>query len=207
MLPLSYGSFAAGVLAAGGLLSCFAGYRLFRLVLGIYGLILGAFVTTSVMGTSNMWALVVAAVAGGLVGAVLMVAAYFMGVGFIGAGLAALLLNLAWRAIGGDPPTWLLVVVCVAGALAALSAVRYVVVFGTAIAGAWTFIVGALALAGNPSAQRAAAAGDVWILYPLGPNPGEGWQVAAWFGLAVAGVVVQLATTKKGGARKVAKTK
>ena len=207
MLPLSYGSLAASLLTVGGLLSCFAGYRLFRVVLGIYGFIVGAFVTTSVMGTGNMWALVVAALAGGVLGAVLMIAAYFMGVGLVGAGLSALLLNLGWRVVGGDPPTWVLMLVCVVGALAALSIVRLVVVFGTAIAGSWTLIVGVLALMGDSSAQRAASAGDVWILYPLGPNPGEAWQIAAWFGLSVAGVVVQLATTKKGGARKKLKTK
>lgn len=203
---MTFGSLAAGILTLGGLLSCFAGYRLFRFVLGIYGFILGASIATGVMGTGSTWALVVAALAGGVLGAVLMVVAYFMGVGLIGAGLAALLLNLGWRFVGGEPPVWLLVVVCVVGAMAALSVVRFVVVFGTAIAGAWTLIVGVLALTGNPAAQRAASAGDVWILYPLGPNPGGTWQIFAWFGLAIAGVVVQLATTQ-GGARKKFKTK
>ncbi len=176
MLPASYASAAAAILTFGGLLSCFAGYRLFRFVLGIFGFILGAFITTSVVGTSSMWALVVAAAAGGVLGAVLMVVAYFMGVGLIGAGLAALVLNLGWRVVGGDPPTWLLVIVAVLGALGALSVVRYVVMFGTAIAGAWTLIVGGLAMTGNPAAQRAASAGDVWVLYPLGPDP---WRVVA----------------------------
>ena len=39
------------------------------------------------------------------------------------------------------------VVVCVIGSVLALQAVRYVVIFGTAVAGSWTFLVGALALA------------------------------------------------------------
>ena len=143
MLPARYAAPAALVLTVGGLISCFAGYRLFRVVLGLYGFFLGAMLTTSTMGTSNMWYLVLAAVVGGLIGALLMVAAYFIGVGLIGAGLAALALNALWRVVGGgDPPTLVLVLVCVLGALAALSVVRYVVVFGTAIAGAWTTIVG-----------------------------------------------------------------
>jgi hypothetical protein len=196
MLPASYATPAAVILAVGGLLSCFAGYKLFRIVLGINGFILGAFVTTSLMGTSNTWALVVAAVVGGLVGALLMVAAYFMGVGLIGAGLAALAINLGWRVVGGEPPTWLLVLVCVLGALAALSIARHVVIFGTAIAGAWTLIVGALALWGDPGALRAASSGDIWVLYPFGPASGRWWSVAVWAGLALAGTLVQLATTK-----------
>ena len=52
MLPASYAAPTAAILAVGGLLACFAGYRLFRLVLGIYGFILGAMVTTSFMGTT-----------------------------------------------------------------------------------------------------------------------------------------------------------
>lgn len=202
MLPARYAAPAALVLTVGGLISCFAGYRLFRVVLGLYGFFLGAMLTTSTMGTSNMWYLVLAAVVGGLIGALLMVAAYFIGVGLIGAGLAALALNALWRVGGGgDPPTLVLVLVCVLGALAALSVVRYVVVFGTAIAGAWTTIVGVLALTGR-GAIPGVGASDVWVLYPLDPAPGRWWILAIWFTLALAGVIVQLSTTTKTGGRK-----
>lgn len=202
MLPVRFAAPAALVLTVGGLISCFAGYRLFRVVLGLYGFFLGAMITTSTMGTANMWYLVLAAVVGGLVGAVLMVAAYFLGVGLVGAGLAALALNAAWRVVaGGDPPTLVLVLVCVVGALAALSVVRYVVVFGTAIAGAWTLIVGVLALTGR-STVAAAGARDVWILYPLDPMPGRWWILALWLALSLAGVIVQLSTTTKTARRK-----
>lgn len=202
MLPARYAAPAALVLTVGGLISCFAGYRLFRVVLGLYGFFLGAMLTTSTMGTSNMWYLVLAAVVGGLIGALLMVAAYFIGVGLIGAGLAALALNALWRVVGGgDPPTLVLVLVCVLGALAALSVVRYVVVFGTAIAGAWTTIVGVLALTGR-GAIPGVGASDVWVLYPLDPAPGRWWVLVIWFALALAGVIVQLATTTKTGRKK-----
>lgn len=210
MIPSQYATIAAGVLTFGGLLSCFLGYRLFRIVLGLYGFLIGAYVTSLVLGQqASAFALVMAALGGGVLGAILMVVAYFMGVGLVGAGLAALALNLGWRFLmGGEPPTWLLVVVSVVGALGALSIVRHVVIFGTAIAGAWTIIVGGLALTGNPAATRAATAGDVWVFYPLGPVPGVGWQVAAWFLLSVAGVAVQIATTKaKATSRAKAKSK
>jgi hypothetical protein len=205
MLPASYATVAAAVLAVGGLLACFAGYRLFRLVLGIYGFIIGASITSSIVGASSMWMLVVSGVVGGLLGAVLMVAAYFVGVGLIGAGLAALVLSLIWRLFegpGSQPPTLLLVVVAVVGALGALSVVRYVVVFGTALAGAWTLIVGVLALLGSPGAMRASSTGDIWVLYPLDPSPGRWWYIALWFGLSLAGAVVQLVTTKKSAMKK-----
>ena len=189
----------------GGLLACFAGYRLFRLVLGLFGFLLGAMITTSIYGESSTWTLVVAAIVGGLVGAVLMITAYFVGVGLVGAGLAALALHLGWRLIGGDPPTVVLVIVCVVGALGALSVARYVVVFGTALAGSWTMIVGAAAMMGDKVALAAASARDVWVVYPLDPLPGRWWVVPVWALTALAGVVVQLATTTKTARRKAPK--
>jgi hypothetical protein len=208
VLPAAYQTPAAVILLVGGLLSCFAGYRLFRVVLGLYGFILGAAVTTSVMGGSTgTFTLVAAALVGGLVGAVLMVAAYFVGVGLIGAGLAALVLDTGWEAVRhSEPPTVVLVVVAVLGALAALSVVRYVVVVGTALSGSWTTILGALALSAGRAAPGMhavpAAAANVWVLYPLGPVSPSWWFYAAWLVLAAVGVVVQLSTTTKFGAKK-----
>lgn len=196
MLPAAYVTPVAVVLAAGGLLACFAGYRVFRLVLGLFGFVLGSFVTTSMVGAASVWTLMLAALVGGLVGAMLMLGAYFIGVGLVGALLAALGINLLWRVIGGEPPTVVLIVACVLGALGALSVVRYVVIFGTAIVGSWTLIVGVLALAGNPAAVRAASARDIWVFYPLDPLPSQWWITAAWFGLALVGVVVQMAQSR-----------
>lgn len=202
MLPASYATGAAILLAVGGALACFAGYGLFRAVLALTGFCLGAYFAMSFASGASTWTLIMTVLAGGIIGAVVVVAAYFVSVGLIGAGLAALALNLGWRFVGGDPPTWLLVVVCVCAALAALSAVRIVAIFGTAITGSWTMIVAGLALNGDAAAMRATLAGDVWIVYPLGPSGGQFWQLALWFGLTVAGVVVQFATTSKTGARK-----
>ena len=68
MLPASFQTPAAIVLLAGGLISCFAGYRVFRIVLGIYGFILGALVASSAMGTEHTVWMIVAALSGGIVG-------------------------------------------------------------------------------------------------------------------------------------------
>jgi len=211
MLPAAYATPVAVVFVVGGLLACFAGYRLFRFVLGIYGFIFGAAITTSIMGASGTVALIVAAIVGGLVGALLMVAAYFLGVGLLGAGLAALGLNAAWHAFRHtEPPTVILVVVAALGALGALSVVRYVVIFGTALAGSWTTLIGSMALAGNQvSAFKRAtphAATDILVVYPLNPLPPSWWVYVVWLGLALAGILVQLATTSKlAGAKKAAK--
>jgi hypothetical protein len=123
-----------------------------------------------------------------------------VGVGLVGAGLAALGLNVAWGYIAGaEPPTPVLIIVCVLGALAALSVVRYVVIIGTALAGAWTLMVGALAMRGDEAARHAASAGDVWILYPLDPVTRRWWLLPLWLLLALVGAVVQLSTSKSKG--------
>ena len=205
MIPAAYATPAAIVIAVGGFLACFAGYRLFRFVLGLYGFMLGVMVATAMFGSANTWTLIVAALAGGVLGALLMVFAYFTGVGLVGAGLAALILNLGWRVVGGDPPTWLLVVVCVLGALAALSIQRLVVIFGTGIAGAWTLVLGGMALMGSSTALTATLDGDIWALYPLDPARSHWWPTLAWVVLSIAGIAVQLATSSKTGKRKVTK--
>ncbi|MBI4263501.1 MAG: hypothetical protein HY657_03915, partial [Acidobacteria bacterium] len=50
MLPAVYQLPAAVVLLAGGIVSCFFGYRLFRIVLAIFGFILGALAASSIFG-------------------------------------------------------------------------------------------------------------------------------------------------------------
>jgi len=200
MLPASYATATAVVLVAGGLLACFAGYRLFRLVLGLYGFVAGAILTTVMMGDAGMWTLVLAALVGGLVGALLMLAAYFFGVGLLGAGLTVLGINVVWQFIGGDPPTAVLVIGAVIGALAALAIARFVVIFGTALAGSWTALLGALALSGRSDLLEAASAGDIWVL--ISPQPEGWWLTAAWFGLTLAGALVQIATARRRKRRK-----
>jgi hypothetical protein len=202
MLPAAYAVPVAAVLVVSGAVACFAGYRLFRIVLGVYGFILGAMVTSSVMGTANTGALVLAAVVGGVVGSALMVAAYFVGVGLVGAGLASLAVNMVWRVIGGDPPTWLLVGMAVLGALGALKVQRYVVVIGTALAGSWTLIVGGLALAGGRFGGMTVTGDNIWVVYGAGPLPTSWWITGAWVGLALLGGVVQTSTTTRTGKQK-----
>ncbi|PYR43268.1 MAG: hypothetical protein DMF93_03600, partial [Acidobacteria bacterium] len=87
MLPHPYELPAAVLLVLGGALSCFAGYRLFKVVLGIYGFILGAMLASSMMAASNTLGMIVSAVVGGLAGALLLVFAYFIGIALVGAGL------------------------------------------------------------------------------------------------------------------------
>jgi hypothetical protein len=197
MLPHSYQLAGAGVLTVGGLLACFAGYRLFRLVLTVYGFIAGAAMASSVMGTSSTMGMLLAALLGGLVGALIMYLAYFVGVALVGAALGALVANVIWSAIGTDPHPLIVVAFAILGAIGAMTVQRYVIVVGTAFGGAWTLIVGVLALMGDRGAISAAESGNVWILYPLDPAPGRSLLLVFWIVLSIAGVATQLGVTGK----------
>jgi len=195
MLPASYQLPAAGLLLLGGIVSCFFGYRLFRTVLAIFGFILGALAASSVVGTSDTWPMIAAAVVGGLLGAGLLFAAYFVGVALVGAGLGAVIANLVFSASQRDPHVLLVVFLSIAGAVGAMYLQRYFIVVGTSFGGAWTMIVGAMALLGDKRALDAATGGDVWVAYPLNPAPGQRWVPVAWIVLSLIGTAVQLGWT------------
>ena len=198
MLPASFQIPAAVILLAGGVISCFAGYRVFRFVLGFFGFILGALLASSIVGSEQQMWMIGAAIGGGIVGALILVAAYFVGVALIGAGVGALVVNLIWAALGREPHIVIVILFAIAGALGALALQRYVIVAATAFGGAWTTMVGALALMGDRLAIEATVRNNVWLAYPMNPAPGQRWIVFAWLALGIVGVVVQLSVTAKG---------
>ena len=198
MLPASLQTTAALVLLAGGLIACFAGYRVFRIVLGIYGFILGALLASSAMGTEHTVWMVGAALLGGIIGALILIAAYFVGVALLGAGIGALAASLIWASLGREPHALVVILFAIAGALGALALQRFVIIGATAFGGAWTIMVGALALAGNRLAIDAAARNNVWLAYPMNPAPGQHWVLFVWIALGIVGSIVQLGITAKG---------
>ena len=194
MLPHSYELPAGVLLVIGGALSCFAGYRLFKIVLGIYGFILGAMLASSMVAASNTVGMIAAAVVGGLVGALALMFAYFVGIALVGAGLGALVAPVGGGSVGsgGYPPPLAVILLALVGSLGAMLLQRYVIIVATAFGGAWTMIVGGLTV--GDRGVRAASA-DVWILYPISPAPGRSWVPIAWVGLGLIGTAVQLTVT------------
>jgi hypothetical protein len=192
MLPVAYQIPAAVILVAGGVLSCFFGYRLFKVVLAIFGFIVGGLAASSVFGESAATGMVIAAIVGGLCGAMLLLAAYFVGVALVGAAVGVATVHLVWTQIQGDPHPAVVILSAIAGALAATWLQRYVIILGTAFGGAWTVVVGTAALMGHPAALRAAAEGDVWVAYPMNPAPGQGWVPWVFLALGSLGTLVQM---------------
>jgi hypothetical protein len=211
MLPAVYQMPATLVLLVSGVIACFFGHRLFRLVLVLFGFIIGALASSWLIGeAASSTTVTVAAVAGGLIGAGLLTAAYVVSVALLGAILGAaagnltfpavaalvnLVLPAQWELTGREPGILAIVLFSTAGAVLSVYLQRYVIIVGTAFAGAWTLVVGVMGLAGNPLARSAAAAGTVWVAYPLDPAPGRQWVLVGWVVLALAGCAVQLGWT------------
>ena len=177
------------------------GYRLFRWLLGIYGFIGGAYVTSLFVDSLEPWLAAVSIVGGGLVGAVFLMLVYLAGVAILGAGLGAVAISMFWTPPTGEAEWWVIVIACLVGAIAAVSLRRYVIIVGTSFGGAWTALVGALALGGHAAAV-AAAGGDMWQLYPMAPANGQVPFAIGWFGLGLFAALVQLRATSAGRYRR-----
>jgi hypothetical protein len=199
MLPNAVEIPAGVVLLVSGVLACFAGYRLFKFVVAVYGFILGAAMMSSMMGVTSTSGMVLAAIVGGTAGAIVLVLAYFVGVALVGAGFGVLVAHVGWSYLRGtsEPPLTAIVGFAVLGAVGSMLLQRYVVIVATAFGGAWTALLGGLTLAGDHRITAAASSGDVWILYPMSPSPGYRWVPTAWLILSVIGTAFQLAITGK----------
>jgi hypothetical protein len=139
--------------------------------------------------------MLVTGLVGGLVGAAVLVLAYFAGVAFAGAALAAVLVHVIWGQFGSEPHSFVVIAACVLGALAAASVQQLVIMGATAFGGSWTLLAGLLALTGQRQVAVAAGKGDLWLTYPLNPAPGHWWVKVVWLALGAAGLVVQLKMT------------
>jgi hypothetical protein len=192
LIPQPYHLPAIAFLILGGAIAWCAGYRLFRLVLTLYGFIIGALVGSSIVGPSDTTLMIFGALGGGAVGALVMFFGFFVGVALVGAGIGALGVHLIWSRIGTDPHPFVVILAAIAGAAAAMALQRYVIIVATSFGGAWTMLVAGLALSDR---MENLARPDVWVVYPLNPTPRHLMVLAAWAALGAIGLFIQLRFT------------
>jgi Domain of unknown function (DUF4203) len=191
MLPTAYQLPAGVLLVVVGLLSCFAGYRLFRAVLTIYGFVLGAFFASTLVAPSDTVAILVALAVGGLLGALVLYAGYFVGVALVGAGFGAMLAHAAWMQWRGtDPGMFTVLCSAVVGAALATALQRQVMIVATAFIGAQTAVAGVLAYLTRGGVRRPGL-DAVWVGHLGIPSFGRQWTFLAWVALGVIGTIVQ----------------
>lgn len=198
MASVSFHVPVAIILLGAGLVACFFGLRLLHTLLAVYGFVAGAVLGIQLLQDFQAWLGVILTVASGLLGSLVALGAYLAGVALIGAGLGAIVLNLAYR--GAEPEAWAVMAACLSGALLAVAVRRYVLIAATSIGGAWTALVGGLALAGD-SAAVAAASGNIELLPPVADARDEIGFMAAWGALALLAIIYQLRAMFRARAR------
>jgi len=188
----------ATILLVGGLLTCFLGYRLFRFVLAGFGLFFGAIGVVWMSSSTDLLVLVGAVLVGALVGGLMFFAVYYVGVAIFGAGLGATFVYLLWIQRADDPHALLVILFAIIGAFAALLVQRYVLIVGTAFGGAWTSLVGGLALTGQEDAVMAVSNLGAWFSYPLDIVVARHEALlGGWLVVGLLGFVVQLRKTRR----------
>jgi hypothetical protein len=190
LIPQAYQFPAIVLLLIGGVIAWSAGYRLFRLVLTVYGFLLGALIGSSMMGPTDTTMLIFAALGGGAVGALVMFFGYFVGVALVGAAVGVVAIHSVWARLGSDPHAAVVIFAAVAGAAGAMALQRYVIIIATAFGGAWTMLIGGLALRTPGRPLRS----DVWLIYPLDLSGGR-WMFVGWLLLGALGVFIQFRFT------------
>jgi hypothetical protein len=193
LIPTPYQGAAIAVLILGGAIAWAAGYRLFRFVLTLVGLYIGALAATAVLGPSDRSLLIFAALGGGAIGALIMFFGYFVGVALVGAGIGAFGVHMIWSRLGSDPHAFVVILAAVAGAATAMALQRYVIIIATAFSGGWTMVWGAMSFLnqGAVGVRRP----QVWMVYPLDLSPGRRWLLALWVVVGLLGVFVQVRFT------------
>ncbi|MBZ0282027.1 MAG: DUF4203 domain-containing protein [Anaerolineae bacterium] len=128
-----------------GLVSCFYGYAVFRVVLVVLGFLLGYAVGTALVAGRAELTVLLVGLGAGLIGAAIMYGLYVLGVmlagGLFGANVASALI-LALNLEGALIPIIILIGVLI-GAVIAYGLNKWMIVIGTAFNGASSIIYGA----------------------------------------------------------------
>jgi hypothetical protein len=167
-----------------GLLNCFFGYRLFRVLLGIWGFVGGAALSMTLLQGASVDPLVqiVGALLGGIAGAVLVSALYLVGGFLFGASFGLLMASVLQQHLHALPLWPLTIALAVIGGIAALALQRPLITLFTAFGGAWVVVAGvASAIADCPLKTFPAhcVRASPWALVIL-----VAWLVLGFCGLA-----------------------
>lgn len=176
-----------------GLVHCIAGYRLFPLVLGVYGLVFGVGVGAALAATwfpGQVPAASLMQAGAGLLGFGAVLAYFRVGVFLIGAVAALLLAGAIAPAVGGVSWQVQLLLACIGGS-ASIVVSRLVLIIATSITGAALVVRSAEVVFASPVHWLTDTAALPWT----GALPDALPDVLAWVALTLAGVAIQCATT------------
>lgn len=172
-----------------GVAACFFGYRLFKVILAIWGFLIGMalFAEITMRITGERLVATVAGLIGGILVAGFAELLYLMGVFLMGAALGVVVTSAASGAMGLAVNPLIAITAAGLSGLIALSFQKSVIIWSTAFNGAWGIVSSVVLFQG-----RAKGWGDLSSL------AGRGGLLLAWLALGLSGVVVQYAITSRG---------
>jgi len=179
------GYITAGVAIVIGILICFWGYRMLKVTLGIMG---------AVVGASAGWALglswfpqspglaLVCVVVGAVIGAVLCLWLFFLGIFLLGASAGTAVASAVFHGLGRQPEPLVVLIVAVVFGVLAIVLQKFMIVISTAFSGSYLLVAGLLQLlTGTPNGT------PLWV-NPLQPGPKGVLGVGAWILWVVVGL-------------------
>ncbi|MBN1351382.1 DUF4203 domain-containing protein [candidate division KSB1 bacterium] len=181
-----------------GVLNAIAGYRLFRILLAIWGFILGFALVSAIfsyLALENDYTTFIGSLIGGILGAVALYSFYKIGVFIIGAFLGYLFVNFLVSAGSVEANAIISIIVgCIFGILA-LALERPMIILSTAFAGSWQIVVGGAFYLGtefeilkyfsNPSLIKYNQDLFFW------------WMLVVWIVLGIVGTAIQFKYTAR----------
>ena len=186
-LPQDVLHFIIGLSILVGTIQCFFGYRIFKIVLGLTGFLVGGALGGAIgfeVAQEEIVALV-AGLLGGLIGAALLVVLYFIGIFLMGAFLGGLLGAVMFAlAESSAEPALLLILAVIAGVIALIFQ-KLMIIVSTGFGGAWSVVTGIAYFttgAIDPTHLEELSRSGRSHLYAI---------VLCWISLGIVGVVVQ----------------
>jgi hypothetical protein len=181
-----------------GVISCFWGYRLFRVILGIIGFIMGGFLAGSFafgLSGGSVVVTVIASIVGAIVGGLLVSVVYYIGVFLLGAlggwmlgGIVAGMSGQATALVAG-------IVLAVLGGILALVFQRIIIIAATACVGSWNVISALYVLSTGTLYSPLVFWRPGRLLHLSGAR--FFFVLAIWLVLSLAGIVFQIRFGKR----------
>ena len=189
-----------------GILSCFWGYRAFKVVLGVVGFAIGAYLGASAgayfTGGFGIIA-VITGLVGGLIGAALVSVVYYVGVFVIGALCGWVIYTMIAGAAGYGPHNILLIVLALTGGILALFFQKFLIIVSTAFIGSWFIVSGGFSMVGSDFGPFDLFYAPVRLLRPDGGI--NTIVVICWVALGILGSIFQFRFSDRPGYKKIGK--